>query len=161
MIGVAKARAPPYLEPMNETHETWPEDIQDMIDDFTFLDDWEERYSHVIDMGKSLAPLEASERNIATKVKGCVSQVWLVSEHGDGPDPILSFRGDSDAHIVKGLVAVALQIFSGRPASLIQTLNAEAILKQLSLEEHLSPQRSNGLKAMIARIKAEAKAALT
>ena len=146
---------------MSETSKNWPEDIQDMIDDFNFLDDWEERYSHVIDMGKSLAPLKETERNIATKVKGCVSQVWLVSEHGKGADPILSFRGDSDAHIVKGLVAVALQIFSARPASLIQTLDAEAILKQLNLEEHLSPQRSNGLKAMIARIKAEAKAALS
>lgn len=144
---------------MSETNENWPDDIQDMIDDFTFLDDWEERYSHVIDMGKALPPLQDSERNIATKVKGCVSQVWLVSEYGEGPDPILSFRGDSDAHIVKGLVAVALQIFSGRKASLIEQLNEEAILKQLSLDEHLSPQRSNGLKAMIARIKAEAKAA--
>lgn len=130
-----------------------------MIDDFAFLSDWEERYSHVIDMGKSLAPLKDTERNIATKVKGCVSQVWLVSKHGDGPDPILTFRGDSDAHIVKGLVAVALQIFSGRPASLIETLDAMDILKQLELDEHLSPQRSNGLRAMIARIQTEAKAA--
>ncbi len=140
---------------------TLPLDIQDMIDDFAFLSDWEERYTHVIDMGKNLAPLDPSEKNIASKVKGCVSQVWLVSEHsGDPGDPVITFRGDSDAHIVKGLVAVTLQIFSGRKASLIESLDAPQILKQLELDEHLSPQRSNGLKAMIGRIKTEAAAAL-
>ena len=139
---------------------TLPSDIQDMIDDFAFLSDWEERYTHVIDMGKSLAPLSPSEKNVASKVKGCVSQVWLVSNHSDGPDPVLTFRGDSDAHIVKGLVAVTLKIFSGRKASVINNLDATAILAQLELDEHLSPQRSNGLKAMIGRIKTEATAAL-
>ena len=137
-----------------------PQDIQDMIDDFAFLSDWEERYTHVIDMGKNLAPLEPSEKNIASKVKGCVSQVWLVSERNGDDDPIITFRGDSDAHIVKGLVAVTLQIFSGRTASMIGALDAPHILKQLELDEHLSPQRSNGLKAMIGRIKLEAEAAL-
>lgn len=137
-----------------------PQDIQDMIDDFAFLTDWEERYTHVIDMGKTLAPLEPSEKNIASKVKGCVSQVWLVSEQSSANDPVLTFRGDSDAHIVKGLVAVTLQIFSGRTASMIRALDAGAILKQLELDEHLSPQRSNGLKAMIGRIKLEAEAAI-
>jgi len=111
---------------------TLPQDIQDMIDDFAFLTDWEDRYTHVIDMGKNLAPLDPAEKNMASKVKGCVSQVWLVSEHGEGDDPIITFRGDSDAHIVKGLVA----------------------------NEHLSPQRSNGLKAMIERIKLVANASL-
>ena len=144
-----------YLKPM-----TLPADIQDMIDDFAFLSDWEERYTHVIDMGKNLAPLAPSEKNAASKVKGCVSQVWLVSEHSDDSDPVITFRGDSDAHIVKGLVAVTLQIFSGRPASVINELDAASILRQLELDEHLSPQRSNGLKAMIGRIKMEAKAAL-
>jgi len=139
---------------------TLPPDIQEMIDDFAFLSDWEERYTHVIDMGKNLAPLEPSEKNIASKVKGCVSQVWLVSDHSREADPIITFRGDSDAHIVKGLVAVTLKIFSGRRASVIHSLDASAILKQLELDEHLSPQRSNGLKAMIGRIKAEAEAAL-
>lgn len=130
-----------------------PENIQSMIDDFSFLTDWEDRYTHVIDMGRQLPPLEAAERNPATKVNGCVSQVWLVSDRaGD----TLVFRGDSDAHIVKGLVAVALEIFSGRKPAEILTLDAEAILGKLDLSEHLSPQRSNGLKAMIARIKSEA-----
>lgn len=127
-----------------------------MIDDFAFLSDWEERYMHVIDMGKALPPLSEAEKNEATKVKGCVSQVWLVSDKTNGDDPVLTFRGDSDAHIVKGLVAVALQIFSNRKASKIRELDATAILKELDLQEHLSPQRSNGLKAMIGRIKSEA-----
>jgi len=127
---------------------SYPQDIQDMIDDFAFLSDWEERYMHVIDLGKALPPLSEAEKNEATKVKGCVSQVWVVSDRTEDDDPILTFRGDSDAHIVKGLVAVTLQIFSNRKASLIRELDASAILKELDLEEHLSPQRSNGLKAM-------------
>lgn len=114
---------------------------------------------HVIDLGKALPALAETEKNEATKVKGCVSQVWLVSDRDGADDPVLTFRGDSDAHIVKGLVAVTLQIFSGRKASLIRELNANDILKELDLEEHLSPQRSNGLKAMIGRIKTEAQAA--
>jgi len=138
---------------------SYPQDIQDMIDDFAFLSDWEERYMHVIDLGKALPPLSDTEKTNANKVKGCVSQVWLISERDGETDPVLTFRGDSDAHIVKGLVAVTLQIFSGRKASKIQELDASAILKELDLEEHLSPQRSNGLKAMIGRIKAEAGAA--
>jgi len=138
---------------------SYPQDIQDMIDDFAFLSDWEERYMHVIDLGKALPPLSEAEKTDVNKVKGCVSQVWLVSDKSGEDDPVLSFRGDSDAHIVKGLVAVTLQIFSGRKASMIQNLDAGAILKELELEEHLSPQRSNGLKAMIGRIKAEAAAA--
>ncbi len=130
-----------------------PQNIQEMVDDFAFLSDWEDRYTHVIDMGRHLPELNDVERSAANKVKGCVSQVWLVSERvGDK----LAFRGDSDAHIVKGLVAVALAIFSGRTASEILALDANAILQKLDLAEHLSPQRANGLQAMIARIKAEA-----
>lgn len=135
------------------TESGLPENIQEMIEDFAFLEDWEDRYTHVIDMGKRLAPLDAAERNPATKVNGCVSQVWLVSEFEGG---LLTFRGDSDAHIVKGLVAVTLAIFSGRRPQAILALDAPAILEKLDLAEHLSPQRSNGLKAMIARIKSEA-----
>ena len=132
-----------------------PQNITDMIDDFAFLTDWEDRYMHVIDLGKQLTPLTDAERNAANKVKGCVSQVWLVSER-DGET--LTFRGDSDAHIVKGLVAVALEIFSGRTPAEISTIDAGDILGKLGLQEHLSPQRSNGLNAMITRIKAEAAA---
>ena len=104
-------------------------------------------------MGKALPPLSANEKSDVNKVKGCVSQVWLITEKKDGK---LSFRGDSDAHIVKGLVAIVLQIYSGRTPTEIQTLDAEPILMELGLAEHLSPQRSNGLRAMILRIKQEA-----
>ncbi|MEP1230950.1 MAG: SufE family protein [Litorimonas sp.] len=135
--------------------QDYPDDIQDLIDDFAFLDDWEARYMHVIDMGKSMPPLSSAEKTDIYKVKGCVSQVWLVSEVQDGK---LVFRGDSDAHIVKGLVAVVLRIFSNRRPAQIIAIDANDILKALELDEHLSPQRSNGLKAMIERIKNQAQA---
>lgn len=132
---------------------SYPENIQDMIDDFQFLDDWENRYMHVIDMGKSLPPLPDSDRTEINKVKGCASQVWLVSAQ-DGDK--LKFSGDSDAHIVKGLVAIVLQVFSNRTRSEILALDANDILSKLGLAEHLSAQRANGLASMIGRIKAEA-----
>lgn len=132
---------------------SYPENIQDMIDDFQFLDDWEDRYMHVIDMGKSLPPLPDSDRTEINKVKGCASQVWLVSAQ-DGDK--LKFSGDSDAHIVKGLVAIVLQVFSNRTRSEILALDANDILSKLGLAEHLSAQRANGLASMIGRIKAEA-----
>ena len=128
-----------------------------MLDDFAFLTDWEDRYMHVIDMGKALSPLSASDKTDATKVKGCVSQVWLTTEYDAGNNS-LSFKGDSDAHIVKGLVAIVLEIFSGQTAEQILATDPEPILSDLGLAEHLSPQRSNGLRAMIGRIKAEAQA---
>jgi len=137
---------------MSQEKPTFPANIQDMIDDFAFLDDWEERYMHVIDMGKALPPLSDSEKTDQTKVKGCVSQVWLVTEH-DAQTDVLTFRGDSDAHIVRGLVAIVLEIYSGRAAGDILTLEAGPILSELGLSDHLSPQRSNGLRAMIERIK--------
>jgi len=135
--------------------QAYPDNIQDLIDDFAFLDDWEDRYMHVIDMGKSMPPLSPEEKTEIHKVKGCVSQVWLVSEVKDGN---LIFRGDSDAHIVKGLVAVVLRIFSNRTPAQIMDIDASEILKTLELDEHLSPQRSNGLKAMIERIQSQAQA---
>ena len=134
---------------------SYPTNIQDMIDDFAFLDDWEDRYMHLIDLGKGLAPLPEGTQIDANKVKGCASQVWLVSEK---TDDIWTFQGDSDAHIVKGLVAVTLEIFSGRTSKEIAALDANEILSQLGLAEHLSAQRSNGLAAMIGRIKSEAAA---
>jgi cysteine desulfuration protein SufE len=134
---------------------TYPANIQDMIDDFAFLDDWEDRYMHVIDLGKGLAPLPADAKTDENKVRGCASQVWLVSEQ---TDEIWTFAGDSDAHIVKGLVAIVLEIFSGRSAGEITALDANDILSKLGLAEHLSAQRANGLAAMISRIKSEAAA---
>lgn len=132
-----------------------PENIQEMLEDFEFLTDWEDRYMHVIDMGKQLPGLPDALKVDANKVKGCVSQVWLTTRFDEATN-ILTFEGDSDAHIVKGLVAIVLQIYSGRTPEQITALEAEPILKSLGLSEHLSPQRSNGLRAMVGRIRAEA-----
>ncbi|MGB5092700.1 MAG: SufE family protein [Parvibaculum sp.] len=136
--------------------------IQALIDDFAFLDDWEDRYRYVIELGKKLAPLSEAEHSPAHKVEGCVSQVWLVTElaQDEAGNTILLFRGDSDAHIVRGLIAILIEIFSGKtPADILQ-INAREILAALGLNEHLSPQRSNGLASMVARVERDARAAL-
>ncbi len=133
--------------------------LQTVVDDFTFLDEWEDRYRYLIDLGRDLTPLDDHERNETTKVRGCVSQVWLITEVGDGPDPVLTFRGDSDAHIVRGLVAVVLALFSEKRSAEILAVDADKVLGELGLDEHLTPQRANGLRAMIGRIRAEAEAA--
>ncbi len=127
--------------------------LQNLLDDFEFLTDWEDRYMHVIDLGKQLPPMPSEEKNESTKVKGCVSQVWLVHRQSSDIPKKFIFRGDSDAHIVKGLVAIVLSIYSGLTSKEIQAVDIDAILTKLGLEEHLSPQRSNGLRAMIKRIK--------
>ena len=126
--------------------------IQTIIDDFAFLDEWEERYRYVIELGEALPEFPDSERTAANKVQGCVSQVWLTTEYGTEADPVITFRGDSDAHIVRGLVAIMLALFSGNKASDILTTDAEATLKTLGLDEHLSSQRANGLRARIKEI---------
>jgi cysteine desulfuration protein SufE len=134
--------------------------IQAIRDDFAFLDEWEDKYRYVIDLGEALPPFPEESRDAAHKVQGCVSQVWLVSDRGDGPDPVITFLGDSDAHIVRGLVAIMLALFSGHRASEIVSTDAEALMRSLGLDEHLTPQRANGLRAMIKRIKQDAQAAL-
>jgi len=134
--------------------------IQSIRDDFGFLDDWEDRYRYVIDLGAALPPFAAESRVDANKVPGCVSQVWLTTEQAPGADPVITFTGDSDAHIVRGLVAIMLALFSGRSASQILETDAEATLKSLGLDEHLSPQRANGLRSMVKRIKRDAEMAL-
>ncbi|MGI9513137.1 MAG: SufE family protein [Anderseniella sp.] len=128
-----------------------------LLDDFEFLDDWEERYKYVIELGRALEPLEDEARNPGNKVQGCASQVWLVSEtDNSGNQPVLTFRGDSDALIVKGLIAILHILLSGRaPRDIIET-DAQAELAKLGLHEALTPQRSNGLAAMISRLKADA-----
>ncbi len=133
--------------------------LNDIIADFELLDDWEDRYRYIIDLGRQLAPLPDLARTDGNKVQGCVSQVWLQTSAGDGPDPLVSFLGDSDAHIVKGLVAIILALYSGRRASEITATDAEALMKQLGLDQHISPQRSNGLRAMVARIRRDGAAA--
>ncbi|GLQ24755.1 cysteine desulfurization protein SufE [Algimonas ampicilliniresistens] len=134
--------------------QTWPEDVAELIEDFTFLDGWEERYMHVIDLGKAMDPLPEADQIEANKVRGCASQVWLVSDRNT--EGHLVFRGDSDAHIVRGLVAIAVQVFSDKSDAVIQGLDTEALFDDLGLSEHLSSQRANGLRSMVERIKREA-----
>lgn len=135
--------------------------IDTIRDDFAFLDDWEDRYRYVIELGRELPPYPEEARDDAHKVQGCVSQVWLhTTLDGGGADPVITFRGDSDAHIVRGLVAIMLALFSGRRAREIVATDAEAVLREFGLDEHLTPQRANGLRSMIKRIKQEAQAAL-
>ena len=135
--------------------------IETIRSDFEFLDDWEDRYKYIIDLGKELTPLSASEKVDANKVQGCVSQVWLATEMQSGADPVISFRGDSDALIVRGLVALVLSIYNGKRRSEISSIDALKFLTELGLDQHLSPQRSNGLKAMIGRIRSEATSPIT
>ncbi len=140
---------------------TQPQPFQDIADNLSFLDDWEDRYRYLIELGQALPKLEEAERNATNKVNGCVSQVWLVAEPDNvGGVPHLRFRGESDAMIVQGLVAVLLALYSGRAASEIAETDAIALFDELGLREHLTTQRSNGLVAMVNRIRGEAKAAL-
>lgn len=136
-------------------------DIASIVDDFGFLDDWEDRYRYVIELGKALPPLHESERTEANKVRGCASQVWLVHETDGEDDPVLTYRGESDAHIVQGLIAILLALYSGQRASRILDLDAEAKLNEIGLRDHLTAQRSNGLTSMVNRIRRDAQEALT
>ena len=128
--------------------------LAELEDEFDLLGDWEERYRYVIDLGRDLAPLDDEERSDANKVRGCASQVWLVTGRGEGG--LLTFRGDSDAHIVRGLIAILMRLYSGRSAKAILAFDARAALARLGLTEALSRQRSNGLFAMIERIRKDA-----
>jgi len=130
--------------------------IDTIREDFAFLDDWEDRYRYVIELGAGLAPYPEAVRDDAHKVPGCASQVWLAVEHGDEADPRLDLKGDSDAHIVRGLVAIVLALYSGRRASEILAIDAESTFRELGLDAHLSSQRANGLRSMVKRIRAEA-----
>jgi cysteine desulfuration protein SufE len=130
--------------------------FEDLADTFAFLDDWEDRYRHVIDLGKAMPPLEDALKVPATKVTGCASQVWLHPEIANG---IYHFRGDSDALIVRGLIAVLHALYDGVPVADIARIDAQAELGRLGLNDHLSAQRSNGLRSMVARIRDTAAAA--
>jgi cysteine desulfuration protein SufE len=134
--------------------------FEEIVETFEFLDDWEDRYRHVIDMGKAMEPLEDAFRVPATKVEGCASQVWLVPQiEGQGRGAIFTFRGDSDAMIVRGLIAVLVALYSGLSVAEVLKVDAQAELARLGLHDHLSAQRSNGLRAMVARISETAAAA--
>jgi cysteine desulfuration protein SufE len=136
--------------------------IDEIVGNFELLDQWDDRYRYVIELGRTLPPLPEAAYTEANKVRGCASQVWLLThvKPDGGAGPSLSFDGDSDAHIVKGLIAILFALYSGKRAQEILETDALALFDQLGLRENLTPQRSNGLRAMVERIRAEAKAAL-
>lgn len=135
--------------------------FDEILTDFDLLGDWEDRYRYVIELGRGLEPLPEGARSPATKVQGCVSQVWLSTQvDRTGGMPRLTFVGDSDAHIVRGLIAILFALYSGKTAQEILSIDAGQRLGQLQLKEHLTPQRSNGLMAMVKRIRSDAGVAL-
>jgi cysteine desulfuration protein SufE len=135
--------------------------FDEILADFDLLSDWEDRYRYVIELGRALPPLPEAERSAENKVQGCVSQVWLSTQvDRSGGTPRLTFAGDSDAHIVRGLIAILFALYSGKPPQEILSIDAGQRLSQLGLKEHLTPQRSNGLMAMVKRIRGDAAAAL-
>ena len=138
-------------------------DIEEIIDNFSILDDWDDRYRYLIELGRELPPLADAAHSDANKVQGCASQVWLdTSVRPNGAaGPVLTFAGDSDAHIVRGLIAVLFAMFSGRHAKDILAIDALTLFEQMGLREHLTPQRSNGFRSMVERIRSDARAALT
>ncbi|WP_425312598.1 SufE family protein [Martelella limonii] len=127
--------------------------LDQIIEDFSFLDDWEDRYRYVIELGKALPGLPEDEKIEDNRVHGCASQVWLVSEPEAGDDPVMRFRGDSDAFIVRGLVSIVLTVYSGRKASDIVKTDAIDTFRKIGLVDHLSAQRANGLNAMVTKIR--------
>lgn len=136
--------------------------IDEIKDNFELLDDWDDRYRYVIELGRTLAPMPDAEHNAANKVNGCASQVWLSRQlaRSDTNEPVLSYLGDSDAHIVRGLIAILLTLMSDRTPKDILAIDAVAVFNELGFAEHLTPQRSNGLRAMVERIRADAREVL-
>jgi cysteine desulfuration protein SufE len=136
--------------------------IDEIIENFSLLEEWDDRYRYVIELGRSLTPLEERDRSQTNKVQGCASQVWLATTvRPNGADgPVLSFVGDSDAHIVRGLIAILLAVYSEKHAREILTTDAIALFERIGLREHLTPQRSNGFRSMVDRIKSDARAAM-
>lgn len=135
--------------------------FESIVEDFAFLDDWEDRYRYVIELGRAMPPLPEALRTPATKVEGCASQVWILPRwEGTGPAARFGFDGESDAVIVKGLIAILHALFAGLSPAEVLAVDAPAELSRLGLDQHLSSQRSNGLRAMVARIRSLADAAL-
>jgi len=153
---------------MRSTHMATDITIDGIEADFDVLDDWEDRYRYVIELGRKLPPLPAADKTDANKVRGCASQVWIKAQHSGEADsevgapsgPVLTFAGQSDSHIVQGLIAILLALVDNKPASDIEAMDIAARFAKLGLKEHLTPQRSNGLASMVDRIKADARAAL-
>ncbi len=156
LINIAGARGPMSCNQIGSVMA-----IEDLIDDFELLEDWEEKYRYVIELGKNLPELPDAYRTASNKVRGCASQVWLhTSLVTDGPVPTLQFQGDSDAHIVRGLVAILFEVYSGRSAQEILDTDAVDVFRKIGLHEHLTPQRSNGFASMVKRIQLDAHSAL-
>jgi cysteine desulfuration protein SufE len=135
--------------------------LAEIRSDFELLEDWEDRYRYVIELGRGLEPLRPGDRTDANKVRGCASQVWLVTEvNPESPPtaPRLRFRGDSDAHIVRGLIAILFALYQNKTPDEILAVDPRGLLSELGLVEHLTPQRSNGFAAMVERIRADARA---
>jgi len=148
-----RTAARPPKSPLMRTIE---DALEDLAAEFELLGDWEERYRYVIDLGRELAPLSEAERSEANKVRGCASQVWLVTE--PRADGTVTFRGDSDAQIVRGLIAILIRLYSGRRPTAIMAFDAKAAFETLGFSGALSSQRSNGLAAMATRIRRDAEA---
>jgi cysteine desulfuration protein SufE len=136
--------------------------IDEIVENFELLDEWDDRYRYVIELGRTLSPLPDSAHIDANKVQGCASQVWLLThvKPSGSSGPVLSFEGDSDAHIVRGLIAILFALYSGKSARDILTTDALALFDSIGLRENLTPQRSNGLRSMVERIRTEAQTAL-
>jgi cysteine desulfuration protein SufE len=135
--------------------------IEEIRDNFALLEDWDDRYRYVIELGRTLAPMPEQEHSADNKVQGCVSQVWLSKRiNRGGGEPVLNYLGDSDAHIVRGLVAILLTLYSGRTPREILATDAIAVFDEFGFREHLTPQRSNGLRSMVERIRTDARQAL-
>lgn len=129
--------------------------FEEIAETFAFLDDWEDRYRHVIELGRGMAPLDPAVKVPATRVDGCASQVWILPRiRGSGPEAVFGFEGESDAMIVQGLIAVLHALYAGQTVREVLATDAAAELGRLGLDDHLSAQRSNGLRAMVARIRA-------
>ena len=138
-------------------------DIEEILGNFSVLDDWDDRYRYLIELGRELQPLSDAAHSDVNKVQGCASQVWLdttVRPNGTG-GPVLTFEGDSDAHIVRGLIAILFAIYSGKSATDILATDAVKMFEDMGLREHLTPQRSNGFRSMVERIRSDARTAQT
>jgi cysteine desulfuration protein SufE len=135
--------------------------IDEIRENFALLDEWDDRYRYVIELGRTLDPMPEAEHSAANKVQGCASQVWLSKQIDRGRnEPRLNYLGDSDAHIVRGLIAILLTLYSGRTPRQILATDAIAVFDEFGFRDHLTPQRSNGLRAMVERIRSDARAAL-
>jgi cysteine desulfuration protein SufE len=151
----------PHISRMNEGTAAARTSIEEILENLSVLEDWEDRYRYIIELGHTLEKLPEAAYSETNKVRGCASQVWLDTQvRSDSAGPVLSFRGDSDAHIVRGLIAILFAIYSGKPANDILTTDAIALFEQMGLREHLTPQRSNGFRSMMDRIRNDARGAL-